>query len=234
MLDKLYKRLCNYNFSDNMRLVLLGPPGSGKGTYASRLSPKLGIPHICMGYLCREEVAKGTELGKEIKRIMEEGGLQRDEVVIKMLKERLEKEDALKGFILDGFPRTIEQAKALEDMKKLDIVINLAVADEIIIARLSSRMTCKKCFKIYNILYLKPKKEGICDICGGELFQRKDDTPEVVKERIKVYNKQTEPLIMYYKDKGLLTHVTCESVDIPPEVIVKKIINVLKEKNILK
>ncbi len=184
--------------------------------------------------MCREEAASGSELGKTIKKIMEEGGLQPDEVINKMLKNRIEKEDAVKGFVLDGYPRTIEQAEALDEMTKIDAVINLVVSDEIIVARLSSRITCKECSKIYNILYLKPKKEGICDECGGELFQRKDDMPEVVKERIRVYEKQTEPLIKYYKEKGLLLNVTCESVDIPPEVIVERIIKVLKENNILK
>ena len=216
-----------------MRLVMLGPPGSGKGTYASRISPKLGVPMISTGDLCREEAAKGTELGKRIKKIMDAGGLQPDEVIIKMLKHRLEQPDAKKGFILDGFPRTLEQAKALEGITKIDAVINLVVPDRVIIARLSARRQCRKCGAIYNVLFLKPKKEGICDKCGGELYQRDDDKPEAIKERLKLYEEKTAPLINYYKERGLKIDISCNSVDIPPEVQVDKIMKALKEHKII-
>lgn len=213
----------------SMKLVMLGPPGSGKGTYATRLSPKLGVPTISTGELCREEAAKGTELGKQIKKIMDEGGLQPDEVIIEMLKNRLKKPDAKKGFILDGFPRTLPQAEALEKITKLDAVINLVVPERVIIARLSARRQCKKCSAIYNTLYLKPKKEGICDKCGGELYQRDDDKPEAIKHRLKIYEESTSPLISYYKEKGIKIDIPCNSVDVPPEVQVEKIMDALKK-----
>ena len=184
-----------------MRMVLLGPPGSGKGTYASRLNSVLGVPHISTGDMVREEIKAQTELGKTIKRYSDKGELVPDEIIIQLLAERLKKPGAEKGFILDGFPRTPPQAEALDKIAKLDLVINLNVPDEIIIARLSNRLTCRKCGAIYNRLTLKPKLDEICDLCGGELYQRDDDKPEVIKERLNVYRRNTEPLIEYYKNK---------------------------------
>jgi len=212
-----------------MRIVMLGPPGAGKGTYASRLTVRLGIPHISTGDMVREEIKKQTDLGLKIKEYSDRGALVPDEIIIKLLAERLRKPDCNRGFILDGFPRTISQAEALENIAKIDLVINLNVPDDIIITRLSNRLICSKCGAIYNLLTLKPKKEGVCDKCGGKLYQREDDKPEVIKERLNVYRKQTEPLIEYYAKKGLLRNVSCNDLMTPPEVIVEKIIEIIRE-----
>ncbi|MGB9133973.1 MAG: adenylate kinase [Candidatus Bathyarchaeia archaeon] len=215
-----------------MNLVIFGPPGSGKGTYASRLQLKLGLPAIATGDLLREIVRKKSKLARTVKEYMSRGELVPDAIVIEVLKERLARNDCEEGFILDGFPRTIDQAKALDNVTRIDAVINLTVPEWLIIERLSSRRICKKCGDVYNTLYLKPKKEGICDKCGGELYQRIDDTPEVVKERLKVYEKQTEPLIEYYSGKVSLVEFKCERLDMPPEIAVEEILKKLGKLNL--
>ena len=204
-------------------MIFLGPPGAGKGTYASRLTAILGIPHISTGDIVRDEIKAQTELGKTIREYSDKGELVPDEIIIKLLAKRLRKPDSERGFILDGFPRTIKQAEALDKISKIDLIINLNVPDEIIIKRLSNRLTCKKCGTIYNKLTLKPKRDNICDECGGQLYQREDDKPEVTQERLNVYREKTEPLIEHYKKKSLLKGVSCEDLTIPPEVIVEKI-----------
>ena len=217
-----------------MKIVMLGPPGSGKGTYAFRLTKILGVPHISTGDMVREEIKAQTELGKKIKEYSDKGELVPDEIIINLLAERLRKPDAQKGFILDGFPRTLRQAEALEEISKIDLVINLNVPDEIIVQRLSNRLVCKRCGAIYNRLTLKPKVNGVCDVCGGELYQREDDKPEVIQERLKVYRRNTAPLIEYYRKKGLLRDVYCNDLMTPPEVMVEKImeiINSLRKQN---
>jgi len=210
-----------------MKLIMLGPPGSGKGTYASRMMPQLGIPAISTGEMFREHMKKGTELGVKVKQYMDSGELVPDDITVKMLKERIAQPDAKKGFILDGFPRTIPQADALGKITKIDAVVNLVVPDDIVIARLSSRRQCRKCSKIYNVLFLKPKKEGVCDVCGGELYQRDDDKPATIKERLLVYQKNTQPLIDYYRKQRLIIDIPCNSVDVPPEIMVDKIMKEL-------
>jgi adenylate kinase len=206
-----------------MKIILLGPPGAGKGTYASRLTPILGVPHISSGDIVRDEIKAQTELGNAIREYSDKGELVPDEIIIKLLAKTLRKPDSERGFILDGFPRTIKQAEALDKISKIDLVINVNVPDEIIIKRLSNRIVCRKCGTIYNKLTLKPKKDNICDECGGQLYQREDDKPEVIQERLNVYRKKTEPLIEYYKKKSLLKDVSCDNLTIPPEVIVEKI-----------
>jgi len=206
-----------------MKIIFLGPPGAGKGTYASRLTPILETPHISTGDIVRDEIKAQTELGKTIKEYSDKGELVPDEIITRLLAKRLRKPDYERGFILDGFPRTIKQAEALDKISKIDLVINLNVPDEIIIKRLSNRLTCKKCGTIYNKLTLKPKKDNICDKCGGQLYQREDDKPKVIQERLNVYRKKTEPLIEYYRKKDLLKNVSCNDLTIPPEVIVEKI-----------
>ncbi|MBS7640204.1 MAG: adenylate kinase [Candidatus Bathyarchaeia archaeon] len=212
-----------------MRMLIFGPPGSGKGTYASRLMSILSVPHISTGDLVREEIKRGSEVGIVAKQYVERGELVPDKIIIDLLTERLQKPDAERGFILDGFPRTINQAMFLEENFKIDLVINLVVPDEVIIQRLSNRLICKRCGAIYNRLTLPPKVDEICDICGGELYQREDDRPEVIKARLKVYRENTEPLINYYRERGLLRDVYCNDLMTPPDIIVRKILEIIEE-----
>jgi len=210
--------------------LIFGAPGSGKGTYASRLQAKLDVEVIAMGDIFREIIKENTPLGRKVKGYVERGLLVPDNVVIEVLKNRLAKTQSKKGFILDGYPRTIEQTKALEKIAKIDVVIQLAVPDWIIVERLSTRRICKNCGEVYNIRFLKPKRDMMCDKCGGPLYQRPDDTPEVIKKRIKVYERQTQPLLQYYKEKNVsFVEFRCESVDLPPEVAVEEILKSLKQ-----
>lgn len=206
-----------------MILVLLGPPGSGKGTYASILTGRLGIPHVSTGDLVREEIKAGTKVGRMIEEYNRRGELVPDEMILELLKKRISKPDCSKGFILDGFPRTLRQAEALEGMANVDAVVNLDVPDEIIVDRLSSRLICRNCGAIYNEKTLKPKRPGVCDKCGGPLYKREDDKPDVVKERLRVYREKTKPLIDFYEQKGLLVNVRCEEAAAPPEKVADKI-----------
>ena len=212
-----------------MRIILLGPPGSGKGTQAELLSKKYGIPHIAMGDILREEVARGTSLGKKVNVYMSRGELVPDEIVIEVLKERIKKPDCKNGFILDGFPRTLNQAKALDTMLdelgfRIDAVVYIDVPDEEIVRRLSLRRTCRVCGRVYNLYYNPPKQDGKCDVCGGELFIRDDDKPEVIRNRLKVYNEQTRPLVSYYEESKLLVRVDgANSIDNVFQQIVKKL-----------
>jgi adenylate kinase len=214
-----------------MKIVIFGPPGSGKGTYASRISPILKIPQISTGDLFRENIKNETTLGKKVKGILDKGELVPDDVTLAMLKERLKKDDCKNGFILDGYPRTLQQVKDLEKVTSIDVVINLDVPDWVIIVRLSNRVTCSKCGTIFNLKFLKPKKEGVCDKCGGKLVHRKDDDKEVIQERLDVYRKQTAPLIDYYEKKGLLKNVSCDDPGIEPGIVVNQILEVLKNVN---
>ncbi len=195
-----------------MNIIMLGPPGAGKGTQAQMLAEKYGIPQISTGDILRAAVAEGTELGKKAKEYMDKGQLVPDEVVIGIVKERLSKPDCEKGFILDGFPRTVAQAEALDGIlkemgKKIDYVINIVVPDEEILKRLTGRRTCKVCGAMYHIIYNPPKVEGKCDKCGGDLYQRDDDKEETIKNRLSVYHSQTAPLIDYYRKKGVLIDI---------------------------
>jgi adenylate kinase len=213
-----------------LKLIIFGPPGSGKGTYASRLQNKLGVDVIAMGDIFREIMKEDSALGRKVKGFVEKGQLVPDDVVIEVLKLRLTKSTTKKGFILDGFPRTIDQAKALNGLVEVDGIIRLTVPDWIIIERLSSRRICEKCGEVYNIRFLKPKTEGICDKCGGGLYQRSDDTPQVIKDRIGVYERQTEPILQYYKERKIpFVEFKCEALDLPPEVAVESIMKQLRQ-----
>ena len=188
-----------------MKLILLGAPGAGKGTQAEVICKALNIPAISTGNIIRESLAQGTEMGLKAKSFMDAGQLVPDDVVIGIIKERLAKDDCANGFILDGFPRTIPQAEALDAMGIIiDKVIDIEVPDEKIAARMSGRRVCKDCGSSYHLEYKAPKAEGVCDACDGELIQRKDDAPETVLDRLAVYHKQTEPLKDYYSKKGIL------------------------------
>lgn len=190
-----------------MKLVLIGAPAAGKGTQAARLVEHYSVAHISTGDMLREEVAKETELGKEAKAIMNAGGLVSDEIIIAMVKERIKKDDCKNGFILDGFPRTVVQAEKLDEMVTLDKVVYINAPDEVMLERLTARQTCPKCGATYNKLFLPPKTAGICDKCGAELTQRKDDTVEAGKARIATFHEQSEPLVEFYTKKGILFEV---------------------------
>lgn len=191
-----------------MNIILLGAPGAGKGTQAAVICEKLNIPTISTGNIIREALKNGTEMGLKAKSYMDAGKLVPDEVVIGIVKERLAKDDCANGFILDGFPRTIPQAEALDAMGVvIDKVIDIEVADEVIVNRLSGRRVCEKCGRPYHLESLKPKVEGICDDCGGTLVQRKDDSIETVKARLDIYHNETEPLKDYYAKQNKLVVV---------------------------
>ncbi|AKB17571.1 MULTISPECIES: adenylate kinase [unclassified Methanosarcina] len=191
-----------------MNIILFGPPGAGKGTQAKKMVDFYGIPQISTGDILRANVREGTELGLAAKAYMDKGELVPDQVLIGIIKNRLNEADCKKGFILDGYPRTVPQADALEAIldeieKPIDIVLNLEVPDEVLVGRISGRLMCK-CGASYHMISNPPKKDNICDSCGSEIFQRVDDTAEAVQNRLDVYKKQTQPLINYYKEKGIL------------------------------
>jgi adenylate kinase len=195
-----------------VRVILLGPPGAGKGTQAVRISETFGLPHISTGDIFRENVRGDTELGREAKRYMDAGELVPDEVVVSMVGDRLAQSDAAGGFVLDGFPRTVPQAQALEDLlverdAPLEVVVRFAVAEDEVVERLTGRRSCKECGRVFHVSYAPPEAEGVCDACGGELIQRDDDTEDVVLNRLDVYRKQTEPLEHFYWERGLLRDV---------------------------
>lgn len=195
-----------------MKVILLGAPGAGKGTQADKISEKFNIPAISTGYIIRHAIAEGTELGKLAKGYIDEGKLLPDDVVTELLLERLKQEDCKNGFILDGYPRTLNQAKALDEKSIIiDKVVSIKVSDEAVIARLSGRRECKECGKPYHISHNKPSVEGICDVCGGELIQRADDNPETIKNRLVVYHEMTEPLMRYYSESNRLNVVESQN-----------------------
>ena len=187
-----------------MNIIILGSPGVGKGTYAKILSDKYNIPRISVGDLFRKAIMDETELGKKIKDYVSRGDLVPDEMVIELVKERLQKDDCKNGFFLDGFPRTIAQAEAMEKFKKIDKVLNFVASDWVIMSRLGGRRTCRECGAIYHVKEIPPKVEGICDRCGGQLYQRSDETPQAIKNRLRVYREKTKPVISYFKKKRLL------------------------------
>lgn len=192
-----------------MKIVMLGAPGAGKGTQADKIAEKYALPHISTGDIFRKNIKEGTELGKEAKSYMDAGKLVPDELTVRLLLDRVAKDDCGNGYILDGFPRTIPQADALDAEltklgEKIDYAINVDVPDENIVNRMSGRRACPKCGATYHIRHLPPKKEGICDSCGTELVIRDDDKPDTVKNRLAVYHEQTQPLIEYFEKKGVL------------------------------
>ena len=210
-----------------MNLILLGAPGAGKGTQAEIICAKLNIPSISTGNILRAAVKEGTEMGLKAKSFMDAGALVPDEVIIGILKERLAQADCANGFILDGVPRTIAQAEAIETMGiRIDKVLELQVEDSVIVERMSGRRVCEKCGASYHIVAVPPKAEGVCDVCGGELVTRKDDKPETVKNRLAVYHRETEPLKDFYRERGVLYPVEDMG---PVEATSKAILAILRQ-----
>jgi adenylate kinase len=213
-----------------VRLVLVGPPGAGKGTQAQFIASHFAVPKISTGDIFRTNVSDGTDLGLEARKYMDAGDLVPDEVTIGMVKERLAHDDTSEGFLLDGFPRTVQQAVVLDDMLAvhavgLDVVLELVVDDEEVVRRLSGRRTCRRCGHVWHLDFDPPATEGICDRCGGELFQRDDDSELTIRHRLEVYADQTSPLIGYYGDRGLLSGVDATG---PVEDVTERAINALR------
>ena len=190
-----------------MNFIFLGPPGAGKGTLAAQVAEEYKIPQISTGDIFRQNIKNETELGKKVKAIMDAGGLVGDDVVLEIVEDRLKKDDCKNGFILDGFPRTIPQAEAFEKLGIEVKVVNFEVNNDLIIARLSNRRVCKNCKQNYNVKFMPPKVEGVCDKCGGELFTREDDKLESITHRLEVYRKETEPLIDFYRNLNKMTDI---------------------------
>lgn len=210
-------------------LIFFGPPGAGKGTHAKEISSILNIPHISTGDIFREAVKNETPLGKKVKEYLNTGRLVPDELVWAVVEERITKDDCKNGFILDGYPRTIPQAEFLDGfLKSTDVipkVIYLKISDELVIRRLSARRVCKNCGAIYNLISIPPKEDNKCDICGGELYQRSDDTPEVIKGRLETYYKESQSLLEYYKNEGVLYEINGEG---EKEIVTKNILRVVE------
>lgn len=195
-----------------MHMVLMGPPGAGKGTQAAKIAAELHVPHIATGDMFRAAVQQGTPLGRQAKAYMDAGQLVPDSVTIGIVRERLGKADARPGFILDGFPRTVAQAQALTEILrelgvKLDVVINIDVPDEELVARLAGRRVCRSCGATYHLRYNPPRQDGRCDQCGGEIYQRDDDREDTIRKRLAVYASQTQPLIAYYRQQGVYVEI---------------------------
>lgn len=195
-----------------MRLLIMGAPGTGKGTYAEGIEKHFGIPHISTGEIFREAISQKTPLGILAQSFIDDGHLVPDDVTVQIVRERIQQPDCQNGFVFDGFPRTLNQAENFTRILKelniqLDLVINLLADEELIIRRITNRRLCSKCGKGYNLITIPPKKEGICDDCGGAIYQRKDDSEEVIRERLEVYHRQTKPLIDYYEAQGNIIHM---------------------------
>ncbi len=215
----------------SLRLVLVGPPGAGKGTQASRISAEYGIPHIATGEMLREHVRQETELGQKAKRFMDRGELVPDELIIEMVRQRLVGPDGEEGFVLDGFPRTIPQAEALEEMldeldKPLEVVVRMAIGEDEVVRRITGRRVCEDCGQVYHVEADPPQREGICDECGGSLYQREDDNEEVVRERLAAYREQTQDVLSFYEERGLLRDVDAEG---EVDEVTERVFDVLAE-----
>nr|WP_205830046.1 adenylate kinase [Microbispora sp. CL1-1] len=209
---------------------MVGPPGAGKGTQAQFIASHLSIPKISTGDIFRANVSGGTELGKLAKEYMDRGDLVPDEVTVAMVRDRLSEDDAQEGFLLDGFPRNVPQAEVLKKMlaefgTALDVVLNLVVEDDEVVRRLAGRRTCRSCGKVWHVVFDPPAVEGVCDACGGELFQRDDDREETIRRRLEVYQEQTQPLIAFYADEGILQGVDATG---PVEEITQRAMSALR------
>lgn len=211
-----------------MKLIFLGPPGAGKGTLAALISKEYSIPQISTGDIFRDAIKRETDLGKKVKEIVGRGDLVPDELTVSLVKERLSQPDAQKGYILDGFPRTIPQAEALGTFQKLDAVVDFAIDDALVIERLSGREICKNCGAIYHVKNMPSKVKGVCDKCGGPTYTRPDDSLESIKNRLEVYRKQTEPLIAYYGKKNLIRKIDSSKSPEDTHVQIRKALSKIK------
>jgi adenylate kinase len=214
-----------------MRIVLLGPPGAGKGTQAKRLAERYGLPIVGTGDIFRDHVARGTDLGLQAKTYMDAGKLVPDAIAVKMVLDRLDGPDCREGFLLDGFPRTVAQAQALERAlteagRPLDAVLNFKVSDEMVVKRLTNRMVCGDCGRPYNLAYKPPRVEGVCDVCGGKLLLRSDDDEPTILQRLEVYRRQTEPLVLYFWERGILRDIDSEA---PEQVVFDRTVEALSD-----
>lgn len=190
-----------------MKFIFLGPPGAGKGTLAAVVSVKYAIPHISTGEIFRNAIKSQTPLGRKVKSVIDSGALVGDDITVELIKERLTQEDAVNGFVLDGFPRTIAQAEALANILDIDAVVNFDISDEDVIKRLTGRRVCKKCGQNYHVSFMPPKVKGVCDTCEDELFTREDDSATAITKRLEVYRTQTAPLIDFYTKKNVLKNI---------------------------
>ena len=215
-------------------ILLIGAPNAGKGTYSAYLTKEYKIPHISTGDMFREAIKNETPVGLEAKKYIDGGHLVPDDVVVRLVEERLSKDDCKEGFLLDGFPRTRAQAEALDKIKQLTNVIFLDVSDDVVIQRVTGRIVCRKCGAIFHKTNLPPKEEGVCDKCGGELYQRPDDNPTVIQMRLELYEEQTSPLIRYYKSKKLpfIVHKS-NSLQVPPDEVVNYFIEELQKRDLV-
>ncbi len=218
-----------------MRLVLVGPPGAGKGTQAQFIATELWIPKISTGDIFRANVSAGTPLGQQAKAYMDAGDLVPDEITIQMVCDRLAEDDAAKGFLLDGFPRNVSQARVLDDLlladgARLDVVLELVVDDDEVVRRLSGRRTCRRCNHVWHVDFDPPAKEGVCDRCGGELFQRDDDREETIRHRLDVYAEQTAPLVSYYAGQRLLVGIDATG---PVDDVTERAVAAIKHRTVV-
>jgi adenylate kinase len=209
-----------------MRIILLGPPGAGKGTQARRLSERYGLPWIATGDIFRQQIAAGTPLGRQAKEYVEGGEYVPDDITTAMVLERLDQPDAREGFILDGYPRTVRQARDLEDAlaesgRTLSAVLNFKISDEVAVKRLQGRLVCSNCGRTYNVEFKRPRVEGVCDVCGHRLTSRSDDDEATIRRRLEVYHQQTQPLVLYFFERGLLREIDAEA---PEEVVADRTI----------
>jgi adenylate kinase len=213
-------------------MVIFGPPGSGKGTYASRISEEFAIPHISTGDIVRREIEKNSAMGRRMESYSKKGELVPDSLVIDILERRIQRPDCKTGFILDGYPRTLTQNEALERITPIDLVVYLDAPEQVSVERLLSRLVCQRCGAIYNGRFLRPRISGICDKCGGRLFKRHDDKPEVIRKRLKIFNEQAKPLLDQYKRRGLLRTVVVNDNQTSPETIVDAILSIVKGESV--
>ncbi|NIO44588.1 MAG: adenylate kinase [Candidatus Aenigmarchaeota archaeon] len=211
-----------------MKIVILGPPVSGTSTFSSILSSKFNLLHISPGNIFQENIIKKTPLGIKAKKFYDKGLLVPDDITIDLIISRLKETDCEKGFVLEGFPRSIKQAEALDEFTKIDFFIYVNIPEWLAVKRITSRRVCKNCKRVYSLINVKPKIEGICDVCGGELIQRADDNPESIKKRFREFEEKTKPVLEHYKNKGMFNSILCDKMKSVPEENIEKILKIIR------